>query len=104
MLHRGPVEVSLACLLSSGLLLLCGHARAQRLVLPGVSGKAAKTELPKDRLGRSTPRGTVLGFLPAGHKGDHDSALRYLNTPLRRGGAAVPAHQLSVFLGRRLYS
>lgn len=102
--HRAPVEVSLACLLSSGLLLLCGHARAQRLTLPGVTGNPAKAETPKDPLGRSTPRGTVLGFLRAEHKGDHDSAVRYLNTHLRGEAAAVLAHQLSVVLDRGLYA
>ena len=51
MLHRARVEVSLACLLSAGLLLLCGPARAQRLALPGLSGKAAQPEPPKDPWG-----------------------------------------------------
>ena len=31
-----------------------------------------------DALGRSTPRGTVIGFLSAAHKGDKQSAVQYL--------------------------
>ncbi len=104
MLHRAPVEVSLACFLSAGLLLLCGPARAQRPLLPGLPGKAVQSPPPKDALGRSTPRGTVLGFLRAEHKGDHDSAVRYLNTRLRGESAAVLAHQLAVVLDRGLYA
>ena len=102
--HRASVEVSLTCLLSASLLIFCGVAPAQRLALPGIPGKAAQPEPPKDPLGRSTPRGTVLGFLRAEHKGDHDTAVQYLNTRLRGEAAAVLAHQLAVVLDRGLYA
>src|SRR5438552_11371261 len=42
-------------------------------------------ESPKDTLGRSSPRGTVLGFLPAPRKGNAAIAALYLNTRLRFG-------------------
>jgi MscS family membrane protein len=57
---------------------------------------------PQDPLGRSTPRGTVLGFLSAGHKKDYDVASQYLNTRLRGEAAATQAEQLFVVLDRGL--
>jgi MscS family membrane protein len=61
-----------------------------------------KPEVPKDALGRSTPQGTVLGFLNASHKGDYELAAGYLNTPLRGKAVLDLAHQLYVVLDRRL--
>ena len=61
-----------------------------------------KPEPPRDALGRTTPRGTVLGFLSAAHKEDYETAARYLNTPLRGKSATELAHQLFVVLDRRL--
>jgi MscS family membrane protein len=63
---------------------------------------AAQPELPKDALGRTTPQGTVLGFLIAARKGDDELAARYLNTTLHGEGATVLAHQLFTVLNRRL--
>lgn len=62
----------------------------------------SKPEVPKDSLGRTTPQGTVLGFLNASHKGDYELAAGYLNTPLRGKAALDLAHQLYVVLDRRL--
>ena len=62
----------------------------------------AQPETPKDTLGRSTPRGAVLGFLNAARKGNAEIAALYLNTPLRGGDAALLARQLGVVLDRRL--
>src|SRR5580692_3791819 len=59
-------------------------------------------ELPKDPLGRTTPRGSVLGFLIAARNGNNELAAQYLNTKLRGEAAAVLAHQLFVVLDRRL--
>ncbi len=73
--------------------------------VPGSVPPAApvtQTEGPKDALGRTTPRGTVLGFLYAARKGDNDLAAEYLNTRLRGKAAADLAHQLFVVLDRRL--
>jgi MscS family membrane protein len=61
-----------------------------------------KPEFAKDALGRSTPRGTVLGFLSAAHQGDYEAAARYLNTPLRDKSATALAQKLFVVLDRRL--
>lgn len=61
-----------------------------------------KPEPSADTLGRTTPRGTVLGFLAAARKGNAEIAALYLNTPLRGADAEALAHQLAVVLDRRL--
>jgi MscS family membrane protein len=53
-----------------------------------------------DPLGRSTPRGTVRGFLDAGIAGDHARAAQYLNT--RQRDAVELARKLFVVLDARL--
>ncbi len=63
---------------------------------------AAQPETPKDVLGRSTPRGTVLGFLAAARKGNMEIASQDLNTRLRGEAAELLAQQLFTVLDRRL--
>ena len=89
-----------ACLLSL-VLLMCVPAGGQ-LSAPAPIPPAAQPELPKDALGRTTPQGTVLGFLIAGRKGDYELAAGYLNTRLRGEGAKTLARQLFTVLDRRL--
>ena len=74
------------------------HAHVNQKTAPLV----APVEAPKDTLGRSTPRGSVLGFLSATRKGNAEIAALYLNTPLRGGDAAILARQLGTVLDRRL--
>ncbi|MBV8833004.1 MAG: hypothetical protein JO108_27720, partial [Acidobacteriaceae bacterium] len=62
----------------------------------------ATSEAPADALGRTTPRGTVRGFLTEAGKGDNEGAARYLNTRLPAQTAALLAHELFVVLNRRL--
>jgi MscS family membrane protein len=59
-------------------------------------------EAPSDPLGRSTPRGTVLGFLAAARKGDHALSRQYLNTRLNDRSAESLAQQLFLVLDVRL--
>jgi len=73
-----------------------------QLSVPGTTPASATPEVPKDALGRTTPRGTVLGFVTAARKGDDQLAERYLNTRLRGKAATDLAHQLFVVLDRRL--
>jgi len=87
--------------LLSLVLLFCVPACAQ-FGTPAPPSPAAQPELPKDALGRTTPQGTVLGFLIAARKGDDELAARYLNTTLHGEGATVLAHQLFTVLNRRL--
>jgi len=94
-------KTSSARLLSAGLLLYCATASAQ----PAATGSPAvpaQPGPPEDVLGRSTPRGTVLGFLLAERKEDHGAAVQYLNTRLRGEAAVTLAHQLYVVLDRGL--
>ncbi|HTF65927.1 MAG TPA: hypothetical protein VK638_24885, partial [Edaphobacter sp.] len=82
--------------------LFCVPAWAQFGIPAKASAAAAQSEAPKDALGRTTPRGAVLGFLSAAREGDYELAARYLNTR-RRGKAATDlARQLFVVLDRRL--
>jgi MscS family membrane protein len=68
--------------------------------------KPAATEAqpgpPKDVLGRTTPRGAVMGFLNAARKDNAEIAALYLNTSLRGADAEELARQLAVVLNRRL--
>uniref|UniRef100_Q027P0 MscS Mechanosensitive ion channel n=1 Tax=Solibacter usitatus (strain Ellin6076) TaxID=234267 RepID=Q027P0_SOLUE len=82
-------------------LLLCARLGAQ-LTLSAPAPAAAPVEAPKDALGRTTPRGTVKGFLEAGHKGNLQVAAQYLNTRLRGAHAERLAEQLFSVLNRRL--
>lgn len=59
-------------------------------------------EAPQDPLGRTTPRGTALGFLTAGYSHNYETAAQYLNTRLRGKEAASLAEQLFFVLDRRL--
>jgi MscS family membrane protein len=79
------------------LLLHCLAASAQTAAPPAAPAPAAA-----DALGRTTPRGTVLGFLKAMRLGDNEAAVRYLNTKLRGQAAIDLAKQLFVVLDTRL--
>jgi len=63
----------------------------------------AQTRPPanNDPLGRSTPRGTVVGFLNAAHKGDWATAIQYLDGTKPEDTAEL-ATQLSVVLDQGL--
>lgn len=71
-------------------------------ITPPATAAATQPEAPKDSLGRTTPRGSVLGFMAAAHKGDYVVAAQYLNSPPRAKNAATLAEQLSVVLDRGL--
>ena len=70
---------------------------------PAVTSPApAQPELPEDPLGRSTPRGTVRGFLSAAGKEHKETASLYLDTRLKGESAARLADQLFFVLNRGL--
>jgi MscS family membrane protein len=70
--------------------------------VPGAAPAPAQPEAHQDTLGRTTPRGTVRGFLTAAGKQDYDTATRYLNTRLRGEAASILAGKLFTVLNRRL--
>jgi MscS family membrane protein len=87
------------------LLLFCPSAWPQAGAAKSAITEAkteAPPEAPKDTIGRSTPRGTVLGLLSAARKGNEELAALYLNTPLRGAKAADLARQLADVIDRRL--
>jgi len=96
--------ISVGCGLRTSFLLLviaCGACVEAQIATPS-SVQVAQPEAPQDTLGRTTPRGAVLGFLTAAAKKDNDTAVRYLNTRLTGEPAAELARQLLVVLNRRL--
>lgn len=88
------------CLLFLGILV--GIPALAQLVAPAAVPAATKSDASPDSLGRSTPKGTVLGFMVAARKGEDELAAQYLNTRLRGKAAALLAHQLFIVLDRRL--
>src|SRR5260370_29797253 len=95
-----PVIKRDGCLLCL-VLLFCAPVWTQ-VGMPSSAPTASKPEAPKDVLDRTTPRGTVLGFVSAARKGDYEVAAQYMNTRLRGNDAEYLAHQLFVVLDRRL--
>ncbi len=92
----------LVCL---GLLILVatamdGSAQTSPATAPAASPPSAQER--RDALGRSTPRGTVLGFLNAARKGENELAREYLDTLVSGLQAAELAQQLFVVLDARL--
>ena len=74
----------LILVLSLDVCLLFGATSARSQVLPA-SGAAASANTPVDPLGRTTPSGTMLGFLQAAQSGDYGIAAQYLQmSPARR--------------------
>src|SRR4029450_579397 len=69
---------------------------------PGAPPPPPAPETPTDRLGRTTPRGTVEGFLGAARRGEDDLARQYLNTRQTGEAAAALARKLFVVLDRRM--
>jgi MscS family membrane protein len=86
------------CLFSA---LVCAPVWAQ-FPLTQSAHPAAQADTSRDALGRSTPRGTVLGFLVAARKGNMAVASQFLNTPLRGQAAESLAWQLFTVMDRRL--
>jgi MscS family membrane protein len=68
---------------------------------PG-GGASQASETATDRLGRTTPRGTVTGFLGAARRGEDDLARQYLNTRQTGEAGAALANQLFVVIDRRM--
>jgi MscS family membrane protein len=82
--------------------LCCASAPAQQGTSTSSPTPNAQPEAFQDTLGRTTPRGAVLGFLSAEIKNDSETATRYLNTRPKGKPTAELAHQLFVVLNRRL--
>ena len=79
-----------------------GAAQTAPAAPPAPAPVPANAEPVRDVLGRSTPRGTMLGFLGAARKGENDLARQYLNTRLAGEAAEQLALQVFVVLDARL--
>jgi MscS family membrane protein len=91
----------------SSVLLLCCTLTFVALSWPAVgaapAAKAAETKpLADDPLGRSTPYGTVIGFLQAANKTDYEVAANYLEGKQSARRKAELARHLHVVLNRGL--
>jgi len=88
----------------SVLFVICPVARPQISgpAKPATPDNEAQPEIPKDKLGRNTPRGAVIGFLSTVRKGNLETAVLYLNSPLHGHEAEELARQLATVLDRRL--
>jgi len=84
---------------------LLAPALNAQVPLPSAPQQAAPAsssqESADDPLGRSTPRGTVVGFIRAADREDYDQAADYLETSQRGENARELARQLQVILDRK---
>src|SRR2546423_15052816 len=84
----------------------CLAASAQSLeqILQPSSSPAKPSNAPADPLGRSTPSGTVFGFLQAAQSGNYSIAAQYLQmSPARRQSEGEPiARKLQGAMDRAL--
>lgn len=87
-----------------GILTCCltSWAQIRKTVTQSDTKPAQPIEPAQDPLGRTTPRGAVLGFLAAAYGRDYDTAAQYLNTRQREKDAAEQAKELFFVLDRRL--
>jgi MscS family membrane protein len=77
-------------------------AQLPKVSAPKQSPPSQAPESAQDPLGRTTPRGTVLGFLSASYDHKFDVAAQYLDTRARGNDAATLAEQLFHVLDRKL--
>lgn len=81
------------------MMILAPGAKAQ-IPLQAPQTAPAREEASDDPLGRSTPRGCVLGFIKAAQREDYDQAANYLDTKQRGDLARDLARQLQTILDR----
>jgi MscS family membrane protein len=70
-------------------------SKAKEAIRPAEQEKA-----PEDPLGRSTPQGTVFGFIKKASQGDYEQALQYLDTKKTGFSAQKLINSLQVILER----
>jgi len=85
------------------MLLLLSGLEAQTISPPTgnkTSGRSAPEATPADPLGRSTPQGTIVGFMLSAQKGDDERALKYLDTKRAGRSGHRLVNELQVVLER----
>jgi MscS family membrane protein len=94
--------------LSIGLLVVAAFSKNALTQLPkppttaDQPAQSEEAKVPQDPLGRTTPRGTVIGFLTAAYDKNYEVAGQYLDTRPRDKNSASLAKQLFFVLDRRL--
>jgi len=86
-----------------GLFLVCLAASGFPAEKPGLLPGAKEAPQPaqtEDPLGRTTPQGTVVGFLKSASQEDYNRALQYLDTKKKGPDAQKMIHALRVILER----
>jgi MscS family membrane protein len=83
-------------------LLLVGPALAQSPLSKVPRQATSAQQKSEDQLGRSTPRGTVLGFIRSAKEKDYALAAQYLDTREKAKEAEELARQLQLVLNRGL--
>ncbi len=68
----------------------------------GDQASGAQEVSADDPLGRSTPRGTALGFMKAMNRGEYERAIQYLDTKQPRKQAEKLVRQLQMAIDRKL--
>ena len=99
------ISVALLCCILSFFLTVPFPARTFAATVPAaVSGPVNEPTKPQvvseDPLGRSTPFGTVMGFLMAAEKEDYQRASEYLESPLSKTKKEELARLLNIVLNR----
>lgn len=95
-MKKSALFVLIAFVLSGGLV-----AQSVTGLLGGTAAKTSSSA-PSDQLGRSTPSGTVLGFLQAAQSGDYRAAADFLQMSVarRQSQGAAQATKLKVLMDR----
>ena len=87
------VGLFLACLAATG------FSAEKPVILPGTKEAPPPLETD-DPLGRSTPKGTVFGFMKAANQGEYEQALQYLDTKKKGASSQKVIDALEIILDR----
>ncbi|MGD0646676.1 MAG: mechanosensitive ion channel family protein [Acidobacteriaceae bacterium] len=100
-IRSGPWRTRQGRLAAALLLFLCAHVFAQlpHLATPAIPSAPSETHV--DPFGRTTPRGTVTGFIRATQRGDFAGAVRFMQVPAAQtANAETVARQLNELMDR----
>ena len=78
---KGPWKTQRGRLAAALLFFLCAHVYAQVPNIVTPQTPSATSEIQIDPFGRTTPRGTVTGFIRATQRGDFAKPTRFMQLP-----------------------
>jgi MscS family membrane protein len=98
---KGPWRTQRGRLATALLFFLCAHAFAQLPSPVASQTPSATSETHVDPFGRTTPRGTVTGFIRATQRGDFAGATRFMQLPTAQSShPELVARQLKELMDR----